>query len=539
MEKKVIKVSIGSLIVIFILVAILGVVYFKTDWLKPSGELFQKYFKESIQNIDSALEFANEQQYINIFDEKDYNEDTQAVLKYKNNQGNEEIFKIGITGDTNNQSKNSYRDINIKDEEDTEIINLSFLNEQNTYGILLSDIAEKYISADTTKLDAICNTFNIDKNKVSDYITKYNPKEVLNAIMNSKKDVINAVTNVVSKANKKQYKNVIEQVITLSNGESVTAKKYQLTLTKNQTQTIMQDVLEKMGAQEKIKEIEENNIEFYEAIIDIYVLENSTARLNIAYNDINTVVDFYENEINIKYTSSKIPEADIDIKNDNENKIIEYSDKSQNSIKLSENIVNGEDINKLNATISIKNPNIQELEIEIQQKLEIKDNLQINRSFEILDNDNLSDLDNNKMNTLVGSLLEKINSKLEASQGTKNYEIITTLIQYNKNIEERCKSLIEKDNSDFNNQFLMYQGENVGKDIVYNMMDVVEKNLLKYQVSGEDKTRVIIEQGKENKELAEEIKTRIKNAKNYFKIEFEYDDEGKINAILILENTKQ
>ena len=539
MEKKVIKVSIGSLIVIFILVAILGVVYFKTDLLKPSGELFQKYFKESIQNIDSALEFANEQQYINIFDEKDYNEDTQAVLKYKNNQGNEEIFKIGITGDTNNQSKNSYRDINIKDEEDTEIINLSFLNEQNTYGILLSDIAEKYISADTTKLDAICNTFNIDKNKVSDYITKYNPKEVLNAIMNSKKDVINAVTNVVSKANKKQYKNVIEQVITLSNGESVTAKKYQLTLTKNQTQTIMQDVLEKMGAQEKIKEIEENNIEFYEAIIDIYVLENSTARLNIAYNDINTVVDFYENEINIKYTSSKIPEADIDIKNDNENKIIEYSDKSQNSIKLSENIVNGEDINKLNATISIKNPNIQELEIEIQQKLEIKDNLQINRSFEILDNDNLSDLDNNKMNTLVGSLLEKINSKLEASQGTKNYEIITTLIQYNKNIEERCKSLIEKDNSDFNNQFLMYQGENVGKDIVYNMMDVVEKNLLKYQVSGEDKTRVIIEQGKENKELAEEIKTRIKNAKNYFKIEFEYDDEGKINAILILENTKQ
>ena len=539
MEKKVIKVSIGSLIVIFILVAILGVVYFKTDLLKPSGELFQKYFKESIQNIDSALEFANEQQYINIFDEKDYNEDTQAVLKYKNSQGNEETFKIAIIGDTSNQTKNSYRDINIKNEEDTEILNLSFLNEQNTYGILLSDIAEKYISADTTKLDAICNTFNIDKNKVSDYITKYNPKEVLNAIMNSKKDVINAVTNVVSKANKKQYKNVIEQVITLSNGESVTAKKYQLTLTKNQTQTIMQDVLEKMGAQEKIKEIEENNIEFYEAIIDIYVLENSTARLNIAYNDINTVVDFYENEINIKYTSSKIPEADIDIKNDNENKIIEYSDKSQNSIKLSENIVNGEDINKLNATISIKNPNIQELEIEIQQKLEIKDNLQINRSFEILDNDNLSDLDNNKMNTLVGSLLEKINSKLEASQGTKNYEIITTLIQYNKNIEERCKSLIEKDNSDFNNQFLMYQGENVGKDIVYNMMDVVEKNLLKYQVSGEDKTRVIIEQGKENKELAEEIKTRIKNAKNYFKIEFEYDDEGKINAILILENTKQ
>ena len=262
MGNKVIKISIGMLTVIFIFIAALGVIYFKTDLLKPRGEIFQKYFKEGVEIVDNALDFANEQQYIKIFDEKDYNEETEALLKCKNSQDTEESFKISINGDTNNQTNQSYRDISIYDEENRDVIKLSVLKENDIYGVLFQDIIQQYISVDSKDSNAVFEIFDIDKNKITDFTTNYNLKKILNIIVDNKKNILDSVTDTVSKANKKQYKYLKEELIKLRDGQEVKAKKYQLNLSRNQIQSIAIDILEKIKNKEELDKIEENQMDF-------------------------------------------------------------------------------------------------------------------------------------------------------------------------------------------------------------------------------------------------------------------------------------
>ena len=101
-------------------------------------------------------------------------------------------------------------------------------------------------------------------------------------------------------------------------------------------------------------------------------------------------------------------------------------------------------------------------------------------------------------------------------------------------MENKYQGLKQKKIKDFNNKFLTYQGNDVDKNILYNLIDLAGKNMQSYQVNGENKIIIYIEEGKDNTDMAKEIKKNIEEMEyDNFSVSIEYDSKGKINRIII------
>ena len=59
------------------------------------------------------------------------------------------------------------------------------------------------------------------------------------------------------------------------------------------------------------------------------------------------------------------------------------------------------------------------------------------------------------------------------------------------------------------------------------------RNISKYEVRGEQAVRIFIEQGNNNIEMTNEIKKIIDKSEKNFKVDFQYNSEGKLNIIII------
>ena len=103
---------------IFGLIIIALIVYLiltlTTDIFKPTSEVFQRYLKQGIQNIDGILDLSKEKEYYNTISTSNYRDNTNINIKYINNQGNDEVFNINSEGINNHSEKKSYRLFNIK-----------------------------------------------------------------------------------------------------------------------------------------------------------------------------------------------------------------------------------------------------------------------------------------------------------------------------------------------------------------------------------------------------------------------------------------
>ena len=168
-NKLIIKIVIAALIIIVIGLIACIVLYINTDLLKPNSKLFQKYIEQSGEQINNILDFSTEKEYISVLKENKYTDNTQVVLKYTNNQNKEEIFNINSTGSTDSENKNSYRTINVKYGNSTDVINLEFLQENEMYGILFSDLVQQFVNIDTSDADDLLNNLDLNLDKYKKY----------------------------------------------------------------------------------------------------------------------------------------------------------------------------------------------------------------------------------------------------------------------------------------------------------------------------------------------------------------------------------
>ena len=112
-------------------------------------------------------------------------------------------------------------------------------------------------------------------------------------------------------------------------------------------------------------------------------------------------------------------------------------------------------------------------------------------------------------------------------------------LNYNKQLEEKYQGIKEKRKNEFNNLFLAYKGENVEKDIIYNLLDLAGRNMNKYETVGEDSFKIYLSEGIQNTKFAEEMKKVIEKSDKMFKVDFGYDSDGKMNLIKIQGYKKQ
>lgn len=532
-NKLIIKIVIAALIIIVIGLIVCIVLYINTDLLKPNSKLFQKYIEESGEQINNILDFSTEKEYISVLKENKYTDNTQVVLKYTNNQNKEEIFNINSTGSTDSENKNSYRTINVKYGNSTDVINLEFLQENEMYGILFSDLVQQFVNIDTSDADDLLNNLdlNLDKYKKYDYRNEFD------IISNKKEDIEDIFSKYIKNIDKEQYSAQSEKMITLSNGKSITTQSYTLTLNSSQSKKLATQIFEKLNYSDLIDKMTTENGEFPELTIVEYVLEGNTYRVTLELGNYTIKIDLMENTLNFEYNKVEDDENKTYTYNFEklENKmILKYTDYKENSIDLSVSI--NKNYNNYNGEFdfSINTQNIKGVTVDVLQNLQVADTVEIAKNFASQKVVLLNNLNTETLDSALYDLLKKIDNKILNVQQNKSSELLNLFLEKTDTLESKYQGLKQKEIKDFNNKFLTYQGNNVDKSIMYNLIDLAGKNMQSYQSNGKNKITIYIEEEKDNTSMIKEIKENIEKMEyDNYSVSFEYDSKGKINRIII------
>lgn len=526
---------------IFALIIIALIVYLvlslTTDIFKSTSELFQRYLKESVENIDEIIDLSKEQDYINTLSQRNYTDNVNGSIKYTNSQGNVEKFNFTSEGITNNSDNNSYRKINIKYGEDYNILDVDYLQENQTYGLLFSNVVRQFVSANITNIEDFTNTFGIN----IEVLQKYNIPEIYNLVIKSKADIEKTCINYASKLNDNSFSKKQKIQITLNNEETKTVKTmYSLKLSKEQVKELYLEILKVIGNHDEINKINNEKVQFEEMNIFLYVLDNKTIRATVETKNDQIKLDFYENETNIKYsniTEQELKTINVDVKRGEQDTSIDYNDSYNNKVNIKYNISE----NTCNINFNIQNDNVKGIETDFNQNIETSNSTieGIQKKFEEQPNINISQLDSNNRNSALNGLMQRIDTVLLKENNQVNSELLNICLQYNKELENKYQGIKEKRIKDFNNQFLSYSGNDVKKEIIYNLLDLSGRNMEKYEENGEDIFKIYLSEGTKNIKLAEELKSKIEKSDKQFSLNFGYDSEGKINIVEIRGYKKQ
>lgn len=503
-----------------------------TDLFKTSGELFKRYFTLSVEKVEKSLDFSNETEYINGLMKNNYKENTKIDVKYLNSKNENELFNIVLSGITNNSENNSYKTIGINYGEN-EIMSFDYLRENQTHGFLFKDVVKQFISTNEDNLEEILNFIGI-----KEYSSTANEIiENVRIFFEKKDELKNTILKKTMELNTRRFSKQSATKVTLNNGEEKIAKVYSVKLTEDEVKELCVDILNKLGKQEEINTINNNSIKFEEIRINIYTEKNSLLKLELEIQNSKFDIDFYENEINIKckiVTKENINTVSLDIKRE-DSTTIKYEDSNRNNVLLKYNINKENNNRNVSVEGGYKNDYIKEINMRLLQTIETSESAieGIDKKFESIENVNLSRLKENERNVALRELLKKINGLINNKNSQMNSEVLDLFIKYNNEIETKFYQINERKKKAFNNQFLPYEGQNVEKEVIYNLLDLVGRNIEKYGITGEDKYRISILEGNKNTKMADEIKEKIKESDKEFNVKFEYDSTGKINVVRI------
>lgn len=523
--------------VLFSLIIIALTVYLvlslTTDMFKSKSEIFQKHFFSGIDKTENVLEFSKENEYINTLIQKNYKDNTKINIKYLNSNNENEVFNIICNGITNNANSNSFKRVLIN-YGDTELMNLEYLRENKNIGLLFTDVVKQFLSIDTEKAEDFLKYIGYNGNLTLDSKIK----KIWDISKDKKEDIKNIVIKTVKQIDSKSIIKSKASQITLNNGEEKIVSSYSVVLSKDEVKEILLDIFDLFDNQEGITLINKNEIIIPEATINLYIENNSLLRIETEIDNNQIYLDFFENELNFKYRAISNESIDtyyFDIKKQDEDIYMRYEDSNRNNINLKYRI--NKEANNLNSKIQIsyKNDFIKEINFNVEQILEISDNTieGIEKKYENIDSFNLSELKENEKNSALIGLLKKIDTLISNKNNQFNSQILNIILQGNKKMQTQIQNRKESLKKNFNNQFLPYQGQNIEKEVIYNLLDLAGRNMEKYLITGEDKYRIYIAEEKKNVKLAEELKEKIEKSDKDFSISFEYDSEGRVNVIRI------
>lgn len=594
---------------ILIIIGILGFLYLKTDVFKTNEELFAKYFMKGFDAID-VIKNEDTLGIENTLETNKYTSELKGNVEYTTNLGtdsedkNSSINQIGINvkSDIDKTNNYKYQDISISSENE-KYVGLEYLKENKDYGVRLNDV-KQFISNDDeeNKLfkDIGIENFNI-------ITTETDIKSIFDFTEEEKQTLMNTYAGTITaNISKNKYYKQTNTLITMENGD-VQTNAYGIKTTIEEYNNLHIKILEKIekdeiilsridsiekaikqkypnyesdksmrdkfvaSIEEKIQNIQNNNIGNDEVKIIVYENKGNTVRISIEKPTEKIIMDIYNNKIKIDISELgyETKEKTIKIEKDNteteNNIIIEYENKKND--ETLKNI-------QLNYTQSLKdNDNInKKLKLLISNKkyegiLNIEDNIQIVQNFENqvkLDKDNIKigTLQDEQVNMIIGVLQDNIKEQFnnlyavvpkdDYREMLQNLEIIDkNTIQISENNE-----VTDTERKRFNSQFEFFASENLTSDNIKELINTTENNLEDIKVllkngeiqdidmdelnssnnSSEYKKSIsellfYIKQNSNNKEKVSNALKYIENDDNKYNVSIEYDNNGLAKII--------
>lgn len=532
--KDILKKNKIFVIIIVILVVVLVALCIYAFSARPANEQFKEQFMQAIKQTEEIADFSSEQQYIKNLEEKNYEDNSQVVFTYKNN----EKLNINVSGETSQEDNKSYRDINITyGDSGTQVLNIKFLKKDNISGVRFEDVLDPYITVDTSNTEEVTSKLNIEQEELQNIQEKV--EHIQNIVSDIKENDFNSsVSNLIMGTSEEQCDVQKDRIITLSNSESVTTTAYTLTLTTEQTEQLY-EILE-----EHLKSIQINKPEeLQNIVITINTLDDKVVRTTIKSGNNELRVDFYDNSLDIKYDNyveEELQTSSVIIKKEDNKKTIQYANYEEKFV-IEESVLNSTNNSIINANIAYTSPESEQKEWNLKQTITLKEEVNIERTFNDTGMVLLNNYEKDVVNGALNNLWKRLQNKLNDVQNKVQSELLREILQQNSELNNNYEENIENKIEEYNNQFEGYKGDNVEQNIVLNLIELAKKNISSYQIIGENKIKIYLDTdtdqessdlNDERSAMVEKIKEKIeKNAK--YKVSFEYDNNSKISVIIL------
>ncbi len=554
--------------------------YITTDFLKSSEVLFQKYIAQNFSNITEVIDISTEEQNIDLLNKSDYTEATQMSLGYLESANDEEeIYDIKEQGIIKNSENTSYRKITANYGEQ-ELLNIDLLAQNNMFGLRLANLVQQFVSVENANISYFISSMGYEGQYFSETLNKV---DIAGLLVFSEEEIETLATTysniLFADISSDHYSANRNAMITLNNGQSVTTNAYSLTLTKNELDNICkrlvtqatsdQIILNKLEQLDtKIQEIGINE-EAGISLKEMYLTKLQEFSNNLNYEGIDTrqiVFTVYQAEGVTVRTSIRTEETEINLDLDKTNgttlslkiekltaegtdtkiyalgkgttenetqRTVTYTDGTQN-LNISINTVQQQ--SQIIATIHFNyaSDQIASISGEATTDIILGTNETIPVNFDETNNILLNQYDGTRILSILDNLKNRAITSLENSQSVINTKLLNNIIVM---IDEREQRLAEEEQNNrelqrqrFNNQFILYEGQEVEYEYIQKLLQTASRNMSDYQVISGNQIRLLIEEGTENEAKANEIANAISERYTY-DVVINYSDDRYVESI--------
>ncbi len=601
-KRRVILVSV-IVVILIIISAILIALYVTTDMFKSNDVLFNKYASQLIDNMKIMFNEDNMNEMEDILSRNKLASNSTGKIEYTENGNTDNPInnvQIKISGQDEESTGYKYRDFQISQNEDI-LLGAEYIEENNIAGVRLNGIRQFLSTNAPNEGNSELNTVNRLLNTNIQEILGLNSEE----IETLKNKYIGILVNNISTASYSKQKGVVLEI----NGTQYNTNVYTITITKEQFNNIYIQILEEMQKDEiilsKIESID-NKINEYYSLTQSWETSNLKQQFidkisetieeikntNIG-NDQRTISVFETNGTAISFSiDTEEYFAGVDVVNTNENNfinilgnekveenekensfdlkiqktplqndetitinydIVEEGEKTTNEFTVSRKMEQTKVNNNISISRSVGENNIN---ISIEDVIDIVNDFEEREELTEENNVILENLNDEQKESVINNIRQNITEQLNRFQAVVPTDRIEDMLVGLKLMEEKAETIsnegiTEAERTRFNSDFELYVGEDVEKERLKELMNVVKGNLKEIRISQYEENsyadekepleyRLGIERGKDNSELAERFIEYIDEKLNQnCSVRLEYDETtGLVNNVYIRKNVQ-
>lgn len=292
--KKFLKIII-ILLLLLLIVAGGAYVFLVTDLFKTPEQAFKKYLINSVEEVSKF----NSEPYGEAM-KKANNEPVEITSKTKVvkesssywSENEKDTIISTVTLKTDIPNRNEALNVNVKNN-DEDYLSLDFLITDNTYGVHLAEIHDKYLAVENRDLKKIAKTLGVEEN-IIDMIPDSIPETLLTAEEQEKVKQLSIkyINRILEQIDEKSY---AKEKFSLDefDGQSVKGDKYILTISESKLANIFATTVKEIFDDKEVLALLENKVpaqileKIKESVADIGLADETET------DDSNIIIAFY------------------------------------------------------------------------------------------------------------------------------------------------------------------------------------------------------------------------------------------------------
>ena len=584
-SKKILIITLIIILVLAVAGTVFAYLFIATDTFKGDKELFAKYISQNSETLEKFTDLQTKKVYEGLKDEEKYESDTEIKATYS--EGGEVSNPINNLSAKINIQKDNTEDYFYADGQisygNEKYLEAEAIKDQEAYGVRFTDIVKQFVTVkNDSKLGEVAKDLGTDSVTLEKIMDVIDGKENATEEIVSKEDVqkikdkyMNIITSAVSNGTFSSNK---DAKITYNNN-TVSAKAYTVSLTSEQVEGMIVEILNNLKEEDKIGEKYQDKIndiisnitdekEIPAVKITVYEQNKKTIRTAIEITSLAKITVENTDENNELKTKIQISGISTETTEEYNIEITKKTDENQENVEAVLSVTNGDDTYQAGISNTLKNSD-SEIQIKtifeykkdiLTAALNLNNNIILGDSFEkkqTLANNNyvLNDAPAESRQKVITQLKQVVPEKMTTRMGLLMEAI--GLKQNNVTETEKPESeMTQVDINKFNAKFEFFTGDEVTPENVKTLIGIAKENLGSYEInivedsqnSGNTTTtdpekikysiKLKIEKGKTNEDGTNQILAKISDKKKYKVSIFYKEQNNMIDYITIDEASK-